>query len=144
VLVARVVGDDAELGGERMRAGRHQPPEGGGGLGEVASRRRERGDRRGHAGARRRHDLQLGRRQLELEARVAAAALVHLASAREQVERLGVEQEELLLDPDSEGGRRVEDGAQLGGGGLGHGGGLPVRVAQPPWPGRRRLHRHHV
>ena len=49
--------------------------------------------------------------------------LEDLARLGKQVERLAVEQEELLLDPDAERVRRVEARAQAVG----------VHVAQPPW-----------
>ena len=106
-----------------MRAGGHQAPERLGGHGQVATRGDERVDGRRDAGTRRRDDLQLRRGELQLEARIAADALDHLPRVRAQVERLGVEQEELLLDADAERVGRVEARPQR----------LGFHVAQPPW-----------
>ena len=120
--VARVVGELAELGGGRVRARGHQPPERRRRGREVAPGGPQRVDRARDVRARRRDDLQLRGRQLELEARVVGHAVEHLARVREQVQRLAVEQEQLLLEPDPELVRGVEARPQ----------GVGVHVAQPP------------
>ena len=57
-------------------------------------------------------DLELRGRQLGLEARVAVDARQDLARPRRQVERLGVEEHELLLDAHRHGRVRLEGGAK--------------------------------
>ena len=54
------------------------------------------------------HDLELGRRQFALEPGVALHASQHLGSQRSQLTGLGVEQHQLLLQPDGELGPAVE------------------------------------
>jgi hypothetical protein len=66
---------------------------------------------------RRRDDLQLRRRHLELEPRVAAERRDHVARMRRQVEGLRVEQHQLLLEPHRRRVVLIERRAQLGGGG---------------------------
>jgi len=106
-----------------MGARGHQPADRPGRRREVAARRAQGRHRGGDVRRGWGDDLQLRRGQFELEARVAVDALDHLPRPREQVERLAVEQEELLLDADAEFVGVVEACAQLGGG---------DHVAQPP------------
>ena len=71
-------------------------------------------DRLGDGGAGRDHDLQLGSRQLELEARIAAQPGQHLRRPGCQLEGVRIEHHHLVLDPHRVGGGRVEARAQLG------------------------------
>ena len=63
---------------------------------------------------RRGDDLELRGRHLELEARVAAEPGEHVGGVRREVERLGVEQHQLLLEADGHRSGLVERGPQLG------------------------------
>jgi hypothetical protein len=83
---------------------------------EVTPRLSQIGLRLGRPGQWRGHDLDLRGRHLELEAPVAAAPLDQLRRDRGQVERLGVEQHQLLLDPYGQRRLRVEQLPQLGSG----------------------------
>jgi hypothetical protein len=62
-------------------------------------------------------DLELCRRHLGLEAPVALEQGDHLACARDEVERLRVDEHQLLLEPDRRGGASLlERGSQHVGG----------------------------
>ncbi len=126
--VARVVGEHAEFGGDRVRARRSSA----GRYGSAAAARSRRAAASaatavatsGHGGV---TISSCAAGSSSLKRGSPPARLEHLARVRQQVERLGVEQEELLLDADPELVRRVEAGAQ----------GVGVHVAQPPWSKRR-------
>ena len=91
----------ADHGRERMRAGGGQATDGRGGRGEVAAGGGELCDRGGHRVRGGQAQLQLSRRELELEARV-RGGLDHLAGAWQQIERMRIEQHQLLLQPERE------------------------------------------
>ena len=101
--VARVVGQDAELGGERVRARGHQPADrlrGGRQVAARLARATATADATSAHGGVTISSCAAGSSSLKRGSSV--DALDHLARVREQVERLGVEQEELLLDADPE------------------------------------------
>src|SRR5205085_2418617 len=79
-----------------------------GGLGEVRPGHAEMVDGDGDRRARRREELDLRGRELELVARVGAERAQELGRPRRELERLRVEQHELLLDPHGERGGAVE------------------------------------
>ena len=89
----------ALLGGERMRPGDGEVGNARSGGGEVEAGGRELAREIGDASARLGDDLELARRELELEPRIAAQHLDHRRSHRCEVTALGVEQHQLLLDP---------------------------------------------
>ena len=98
-----------------MRAGAGEAEAAGHGRGEVGARARELLARGRHRRMRRGDDLELRGRHLELEARVAAEPGDHLGGVRREVERLAVEQHQLLLEADGDRAGLVERGPQLGG-----------------------------
>ena len=122
--VARVVGQHAQLGRERVRAGGHQAPErlGGGEPGRDGRRPATSTAvaTSGHGGVTI-SSCEAGSSSLKRGSPSTRSSTSR--ALRRQVERLGVEQEQLLLDADAELVRRVEARAQRVG----------VHVAQPPW-----------
>src|SRR6185295_11432718 len=111
LVVADAAVQDADGVRERMYAGGGQPADGrrrGGqrtaGVGQRGGRVRDRAGR-GHG------QLELRRRELELRALV-GRRLDDLGGTREQVERLGVEQHQLLLQPQGQRLGSVEGGAE--------------------------------
>ena len=71
----------------------------------------------GHGVVRRGHDLELRGRHLELEARIALERVDDLDRPWRQVERVAVEQHQLLFEADRPVLDRLESGPQVGGGG---------------------------
>ena len=111
VRVLRVV-DQLALGvGERVRAGARQPRPALDAGSERAARIRQRGGGLGDRGAHRRGGLDLRGGQLGAQRDGVAELGAHARGGRQQVERLGVEQHQLLLDADREIGHAVEQGA---------------------------------
>ena len=80
---------------------------------ERASGGCERGSGRLDVGKRRSHELEMGRLELELEALV-GEHVSHLLRAGGEIERYGIAEEDLLLEPERQRSGRVEGGPKLG------------------------------
>ncbi len=115
--VARAGVERPQAGGERMRSRRRHPQAVADAGHEVGARPGELASGGAHGSVRLGHDLELGGRHLELEACVAAERADHLGRPRREIERAGVEQHQLLLEPHRPVLRSVERGPQVGGGG---------------------------